>query len=134
MARPARGPWDVSPTPAPAPRAAAGPRTARAACARPIHPALPGPWLHAPAARSRRPARAASAGLLEHDADLALIRRQRRDGRVVDEDLALVGVGEARDQVQQGGLAAARRAQQRQEFPALDLQGHLRTALELSEE
>ncbi|KAG1532781.1 hypothetical protein G6F50_016096 [Rhizopus delemar] len=80
MARPARGPWDVSPTPAPAPRAAAGPRTARAACARPIHPALPGPWLHAPAARSRRPARAASAGRTQYCAPRSCAETARSSG------------------------------------------------------
>ncbi|KAG0925486.1 hypothetical protein G6F31_018726 [Rhizopus arrhizus] len=72
------------------------------------------------ASRTRRSISAAGTRRIRRP--YAILRSTRRDGRVVDEDLALVGVGEARDQVQQGGLAAAAGPQQGDEFPLLDVQ------------
>ncbi|MNI55066.1 hypothetical protein D3C73_1099930 [compost metagenome] len=63
--------------------------------------------------------------VLKHHADLPLIGRQIRDQLIFDEDLAVVRLREPRDQVQQRGLAAAGRPQQRQEFTAPDLQRQL---------
>jgi len=55
-------------------------------------------------------------GLLRHVADGAaeLLERPPPDVDAVDEDLALLHIKEARDQVHDGGLAGARRADDRQ--------------------
>ena len=60
--------------------------------------------------------------VLEHDADFAPIRRDIRHSLAVDGDLAAVRHQEAGDEVEQRGLAAARRPEQRHELAAADQQ------------
>ncbi|MCY1177578.1 hypothetical protein D9M73_178920 [compost metagenome] len=57
---------------------------------------------------------------LEHHADAALLRRQRHQVLPVQQDLPAVHFGQAGDAAQQGGLAAAGRAQQGDEFTLAD--------------
>ena len=52
-------------------------------------------------------------GKLEHLRDVARLRRKRRDVRAVEQDAALGRRQQPRDDVQQRGLAATRRPQQR---------------------
>jgi hypothetical protein len=59
---------------------------------------------------------------LEHHRDVAVLRCEGVDGRAVDPHLALVGVVQAREDPQQRRLAAARRADQRQELAVADLE------------
>src|SRR6201999_4198041 len=54
--------------------------------------------------------------VLEHHADIALVRRQARDVLAVELDRAAIDAEQAGDDAQQGGLAAARRAEQRDEL------------------
>src|SRR5262249_51910601 len=56
--------------------------------------------------------------VLEHDADLAPIRRDIRDPLAVDGDLAAVRHQKAGDEVEQRGLAAAGRPEQRYQLAA----------------
>ena len=60
--------------------------------------------------------------VLEHEADVALLRRQLGGLDALDADRALVGGVEAGDDPQQRGLAAARRAEQRRQLAGR--QGH----------
>ena len=63
--------------------------------------------------------------MLEHEADVAPLRRQVGGVGALDRDLALVGVVEAGDDAQQGGLAAAARAEQGGELAGGDADGHV---------
>ena len=63
---------------------------------------------------------------LEDRVDLPLVRRRRRHVDPVEQDLAAVGPFEARDQTKRRRLAAARRAEQREELARLDLAGRCR--------
>ncbi len=60
--------------------------------------------------------------MLEDEADLALARGHVRHVPAVQEDAAVVDLGQAGDGPQQRALAAAARAQQHQEFALLDLE------------
>src|SRR5262249_42567311 len=60
--------------------------------------------------------------VLKHDADLAPIRRDIRDPLAVDGDLAAVRHQKAGDEVEQRGLAAAGRPEQRYQLAATDQQ------------
>src|SRR5205085_10408749 len=60
--------------------------------------------------------------ILEHHADVARVRRQPLDATLAEADLARIDGGEARDQPQQCGLAAARRAEQREQLTVGDLE------------
>ena len=66
--------------------------------------------------RHVRPQRVA----LEHHADIALPGRQRRHVLAVEQHPAGLGLGEARDQPQQRGLAAARGAEEGEELAGTD--------------
>ena len=66
--------------------------------------------------RHVRPQRVA----LEHHADVALPWRQAGDVLAVEQHLARLRLGEARDQPQQGGLAAARGAEKGEELAGPD--------------
>src|SRR6185437_6957556 len=57
--------------------------------------------------------------------DRAAMRRHRTDILAVEQDAALVRGLEAREQAQQRGLAAARRAEQREEFVGPDIEGEV---------
>ena len=59
---------------------------------------------------------------LEDGVDVALVRRQADDVTVAEEDPALVRLLEAADHAQRRRLAAARRAEQREEAAVLDLE------------
>ena len=59
--------------------------------------------------------------ILEHHGDVALFRRHIVHHALADPDLARRDFLEARDHAQQGGLAAARGADERDEFPVEDL-------------
>ena len=61
---------------------------------------------------------------LEHHVRRPLVGRDQRRRLIVDEDLALGRKFEPRDHAQQRGLAAARRAQQREELAAFDVERH----------
>ncbi len=63
--------------------------------------------------------------VLEHHADATLVRRHLVDAPIVEADLAFVRRVEAGDQAQQRGLAAARRAEEGEQFPFLDRQRHV---------
>ena len=63
--------------------------------------------------------------VLEHHAEIALVRRGAGDGLAVEQDLAGGGRLEAGQHHQRGGLARARGAQQRQELAAADVQVEL---------
>ena len=58
--------------------------------------------------------------VLEDDADVALVGRQMVDGGAVDQHAAGRLADEARDDAQQGGLAAARRPEQGHDLARLD--------------
>src|SRR5439155_15623363 len=58
--------------------------------------------------------------VLEHHAEAALLRRQAVDALVVEPDAAPAEREQARDAVQRGGLAAARRAEEGDELAAPD--------------
>ena len=60
--------------------------------------------------------------MLEDEADLPLAGVDVRDVLAVQEDPAVVDLGEAGNGAQQRALAAAARAEQHQEFALLDLQ------------
>src|SRR3954452_13227705 len=60
--------------------------------------------------------------VLEHDADGAAVRRQMVDDMVADDDTAFGLADEARDNAQQGGLAAAGRTEQRDDLAALHVE------------
>ena len=60
--------------------------------------------------------------VLEHHADVAAMRRLGGDVLAVEPHAAAVGFQEAGDDAQQGGLAAARRSQQRDEFAGRHLE------------
>ena len=60
--------------------------------------------------------------VLEHHRDVALLRRDVVDHRVVDHQLSLADVLEPREHSQGRGLAAARRTDQDHELPVPDLQ------------
>src|SRR5690606_35065620 len=60
--------------------------------------------------------------VLEHHGRGAALRWQVRDVPAVDHDLAHVGSEEPGDDAQGGGLAAARRAEQAHQLPAVDLE------------
>ena len=62
---------------------------------------------------------------LEHHAGVALVGREIRDIRVADPDRAAVRDAEARDAAEQGGLAAAARAEQEEEFAGFDPEAHI---------
>ncbi|MCY1518676.1 hypothetical protein D9M68_533990 [compost metagenome] len=62
---------------------------------------------------------------LEHHAHAALFRAQRGDIAPVEHDATARGLDKAGDHLQRGGLAAARRAEQRQEFAAPDVQAQV---------
>src|SRR4030095_11394746 len=76
------------------------------------HPPLAQPKGHVLEDAHVRPERV----LLEHHAEIALPRRHGVDGLVVHEDAPFVGRGEAREHPEEGGLAAAGRAEQRVEL------------------
>jgi len=59
---------------------------------------------------------------LEDHRDVALLRRQAVDHLIADDHLALADVLEAGDHPQRGGLPAARRADEDDELPVLDLE------------
>ncbi len=63
--------------------------------------------------------------VLEHHAEAALLRRQHVDPLVVEPDAALGQRHQPRDAVQRGRLAAAGRAEQRDELAAPDRQRHV---------
>ena len=63
---------------------------------------------------------------LEYDADFALLRRKTGSGAALDADIARVRMEKAGDQLQQGRLAAAARADDRDELAGGDLQVDLR--------
>jgi len=63
--------------------------------------------------------------VLKRHPDLAPIGRKIGDAHAVDRNLARVGHQEASDQVEQRGLAAAGRAEQRHQLAALHLQRDL---------
>ena len=58
---------------------------------------------------------------LENGVDVALIRRQLVYILAHEDDVALVGGGEAADETERGGLAAAGRAKQREKFVVVDI-------------
>ncbi len=60
--------------------------------------------------------------VLEHD---AAVGARRADRLALDQDLAGLGRQEAADQIEQRRLAAAGRAEQREEFPASHIQRHI---------
>ena len=60
--------------------------------------------------------------VLKHHADVALVRRHGIEQRAVEPDLAAGGKFEAGQHHQAGGLAGARRPEQRQEFALIDVQ------------
>jgi len=60
---------------------------------------------------------------MEDEADIARLGGQVGHVAFVQEDLALVGVRQAGDDVEHGGLAAAAGAQQDEELTVLDLEG-----------
>ena len=60
--------------------------------------------------------------VLEHHADVALVRRHQRHVAVAEPGLAAVGAHEARQHHQQGRLAGTGRAEQGDEFAAGDLE------------
>ena len=59
---------------------------------------------------------------LEHHADRTPVGRDMGHSLPIDEDLPPFRLEEARDEVEQGRLATARRTQQRQEFALADLE------------
>ncbi len=71
--------------------------------------------------------------VLEHEADVALLRGQVRGVDPLDLDRALVGLVEPGDDAQQRGLAAPARAQQRGELAGGDADGHVVEGDELAE-
>jgi hypothetical protein len=60
---------------------------------------------------------------LKHHVDRSPMRRHRRHLDAVEHDAAGVRSLEAGDQPQQGGLAAARRAEQREELAVMNVEG-----------
>ena len=62
--------------------------------------------------------------VLEDDADVALVGRQVVDAGAVDQHAAGGLADEARDDAQQGGLAAARRTQKGHDLARLDGERH----------
>jgi hypothetical protein len=60
--------------------------------------------------------------VLEHHADVALVRRHADDLAVAEQDAAGVGPGEAGQHHQQRRLAGPGRSEQRQELAALDVE------------
>ena len=71
--------------------------------------------------------------VLEHEADPAVARAARGGVLAVERDRARVGVLEPGDQAQQGRLARARRAEQRDELAGLDVQRHVAQRGEVAE-
>ena len=63
--------------------------------------------------------------VLEHEADVALLRRKVRGLDSLDVDGPGVRGLQARDDAQQRGLAAARRPQERGQATGGDLEGHV---------
>ena len=59
---------------------------------------------------------------LEHHVDRPPVRRHRREVHAVEQHAAGIRPFEARDQPQQGSLAAARRPQQRKEFAFINIE------------
>ena len=59
---------------------------------------------------------------LEHRVDVAAVGRHVLDGLALEQDVALVGLLEARDHAQRRRLAAARRAEHREERPLRDVE------------
>ena len=60
--------------------------------------------------------------VLEHGADVALVRLQMLDAGAIQADFARGRLFEAGDHAQRSGLAAARRAEQRKELAASDVE------------
>ena len=63
--------------------------------------------------------------VLEHEADAAPPYGQPRGVLAGDQDRAVVGLLQTRDDAQKGGLAASTRPQQRGQRPVGDLQAHV---------
>ena len=63
--------------------------------------------------------------VLEHQADAAIARPHVGHVAAVQRNAAVIDAGEARDGAQQGALAAARGAQQHEEFAFADLDGNV---------
>ncbi len=71
--------------------------------------------------------------VLEHEPDAALLRGERRRVLAGEPDRARVGRLEPRDDAQQGGLAGARRAEQRGQGAAVDVERHVVERLKVAE-
>lgn len=63
--------------------------------------------------------------ILKNGIRLALIGRQQTDVFIVEQNRALIGEFESRNNPQQGGFSAARRPQKRKKFPLIDFQTHI---------
>ena len=63
--------------------------------------------------------------VLEHHAGVALVRRQRVDALLAEQDAACVELAKSRDHAQQRGLAAARRPEQREELAVAHRDRHV---------
>ena len=62
---------------------------------------------------------------LEHDIERAPFRRQARDVATIEQYFSLIRALQARENTQQGGLAAATRSEQTEEFPCFDAQADI---------
>src|ERR1700692_3647196 len=70
--------------------------------------------------------------VLEHETDIALVRRQAGDVLPTQADVTGVGMLESRDHPQRGGLAAARWAEQGQELARRDVQVYVSRRVDLA--
>jgi hypothetical protein len=61
--------------------------------------------------------------ILEHHADVALVRRQERHVAVAEMDRTRRGLNEAAEDAEQRGLAGSGRPEQRDELARRDIQG-----------